>query len=427
MNLPFDPRPWTVALGALSVLAPPAAPQRGSGAADVEQRVDRLERENSELRLRLDALSGDLERAQLGDVFPTVGDSRLGMGPAASKVYQQEDGLSVGGYGEAIFQSPAGPKPATVDFLRAITYVGYRFDEKWVFNSELEVEHANTDASGEVELEFAYVEYMHSEAMNVRGGLMLVPMGWLNEMHEPTTFWSANRTQTERRILPSTWAENGLGVAGETEDFSYKAYVMAGLDAGGFSSSGIRGGRQKGSKSVAEDLAFVGRLDWEGAPGVTLGASAYVGNSGQEAPGLPSVGTTLLDLHAQLEWRGWRGRILHARGELDDVADLNGALGLSGSDSIGESLEGTYVELGYDLMDLFDEDSRASLTAFVRYETLDTQADVPAGFAADPANDDEIVTIGISFQPIDQIVIKLDYEDWDDDPDRWNLAMGYVF
>lgn len=395
--------------------------------SDVVQRVDRLERENEQLRLQLDALAGDLEQVQLGDVFPRIGEARFGMGPAASKVYQQQEGLSVGGYGEAIFSSPAGPGPATADFLRAITYLGYRFDERWVFNSELEVEHANTDENGEVELEFAYLEYMHSPAVNVRGGMMLVPMGWLNEMHEPTTFWSANRTQTERRILPTTWSENGVGLVGSTGNFSYKAYVMAGLDASGFSSSGVRGGRQKGSKSVAEDLAVVGRLDWEGTPGLIVGASAYAGDSGQDATGLPSVGTTLLDLHAQLEWRGWRARALYARGELDDVSDLNGALGLSGSNSIGKTLEGTYVELGYDLMDLFAQESRASLTAFVRYETIDTQADVPAGFAADPANDDDIVTIGLSFQPIDQVVIKLDYEDWDDDPDRWNLAMGYVF
>ncbi len=413
-------------LGALSLSAPRATAQE-TGSPDVARRIDRLERENEQLRLRLDALAGDLERVQLGDVFPTAEGSRLGMGPAASKVYRQQDGPSIGGYGEAIFQSPSGPGRATADFLRAITYLGYRFDDRWVFNSELEVEHANTDAHGEVELEFAYLEYMHSDALNVRGGLLLVPMGWLNEMHEPTTFGSANRTQTERRILPTTWSENAVGLAGETEDWSYKAYVMAGLDASGFSSSGIRGGRQKGSKSVAEDLAFVGRLDWSGAPGATVGASAYVGDSGQDGAGLPSVGTTLFDLHAQLEWRGWRGRILHARGELDDVADLNGALGLTGADSIGESLEGTYVELGYDLMDVFSPGSKASLTAFVRYETLDTQADVPAGFSADPANDDEIVTVGLAFQPIDRIVIKLDYEDWDDDPDRWNLAMGYVF
>ena len=337
-----------------------------------------------------------------------------------------------GGDWAVLSKKPAGGGASDeLDLLRAILYVGTKIDEHWLINSEFEFEHASTGADGEVSVEFLHLEYLHRPELNFRGGLVLVPMGFVNELHEPTTFLSAARPVTEQRILPSTWRENGLGVFGSSGSLSYRTYVLNGFDATGFSSAGLRGGRQKGSKALAEDLAWVGRLDWEAVAGLTLGASAYLGKSGQnqDASGgaVPDTNTSIGELHAEWRGGGFAARALLVRAELDDVSELNSALGLTGTSSIGERLEGGYVELGYDVLTALAPVSNQSLTPFVRFETLDTQAEVPGGFASNPSNDQEIMTMGIQWKPVHQVVVKADYEDRDRGADQWNLLVGYVF
>jgi hypothetical protein len=197
----------------------------------------------------------------------------------------------------------------------------------------------------------------------------------------------------------------------------------------------LRGGRQEGIEATAEDFALSGRLDWSGVDGLVVGVSAYFGDSGQEGVGtggdIPDATTTVADLHAEYRVGAWRARALFAHADVDDVAQLNDALGLTGSDSIGEELEGWYAELGYDVLSLLEEDRGTSLTPFVRYETYDTQAQVPDGFASSPTNDVDIWTMGVAYQPIDQVVIKLDYQDVEDAADGGtdvlSLGIGFIF
>jgi hypothetical protein len=415
---------------------PPPSAQSSAALSDpaAAQRLERLERENDELRRRMDLLAGEVERFSLGEIVPPVGASEHGLGPAASKVYGVQQGLSIGGYGEGLYQNfdsdndsggDAG-KSDEADFLRGVLYFGYKFDERWVLNTEIEIEHAD-----EIFLEFAYLDYLASPSLNLRGGLVLAPMGFLNEMHEPTTFLSARRPGVETVIIPSTWRENGVGVHGELGDFVYRSYIMNGFNGEGFTAGGLRGGRQKGSQALAEDIAWTGRVDWVGVPGLTLGASAYFGDSGQDKIAGADVGTSIVEAHVEWKWRGWHARALAAQAELDDVAELNALKGVVGDDSVGERLDGWYAELGYDLMALIAPSSSQSLTPFVRFETYDTQAEVPTGFASDPANDVDVTTIGVAWKPIEQLVFKLDYQDVDNEADtgvdQFNVALGYVF
>ncbi len=401
------------------------------GGAD-DDRVANLEAENKELARRIDAVTTELERFSLGSIAPPIGDSQYGLGPAASKIYNQDSGLSIGGYGELLYQNYAGSsKGDSFDLQRAIIYVGYKFNENWVFNSEIEWEHATTSESGSVSMEFAYLDYLSSAEFNVRVGLLLLPMGFINELHEPTTFLSANRPMTERVLIPSTWRENGVGIFGSIGDVSYRTYVVNGLDAAGFTAGGLRGGRQKGSQAMANDMAWVGRLDWEPEPGIVVGASSYYGDSGQgQSLGGGPVGDTstlIYEAHAEIRARGFHFRALGAMARLSDVAQLNTALGLAGAASVGNELEGYYGEFGFDVLTLLDEGSDQSLTPFVRYEDYNTQASVPTGFVAAAGTDDEIVTFGINYKPISQIVFKLDFADADLGLDQWNALVGYVF
>jgi hypothetical protein len=397
----------------------------------------------AELERRIELLAAEIEELELGAAAPAATERVAGFGPAASKVYAVGQGLSIGGYGEMVYQGfdarrddgAESNRTDELDFVRAIVYVGYKWDDHWLFNSELEWEHAKAGEGqrGEVAVEFAYVERRILPQVNARAGLLLVPMGLVNELHEPTVFHSARRPGVESAILPTTWRENGLGLFGEIGPFTYRTYLVNGFEARRFAAGGLRGARQNGARAVAEDLAWVGRLDWTGSPGLLAGVSAYLGDSGQDledAEGSIGVGTRIVDAHLEWRWRGLDMRGLWVQAELDDVARLNRALTLAGTASVGERLEGYYLEAGYDVLSLVPG-SRQSLTPFARFESYDTQAEVPAGFAANPANDVEITTLGLAWRPIAQLVFKGDFQDVDNAAatgvDQLNLALGFVF
>ncbi len=397
----------------------------------------------AELQRRIDLLAEEIQKLKSGETAAAAEGGQYGLGPAASKVYREKHGVSIGGYGEGIYQNfdasnddgtPSGLKDE-IDLLRAIVYVGYKFDDHFVFNSEIEFEHASTEGAGDISVEFAYLDYLAKRGINVRGGLMLMPVGLINELHEPTSFLGARRPETELYIIPSTWREIGAGVFGDIGPFSYRSYVTSSLNAAGFSSEeGIREGRQHGSEAVAEDFGWTGRLDYTGLPGFVAGVSAFVGNTGQGVT-TPEGSTidgslTLYEAHADWRWRGLQVRALIAKSSLDDVAELNEANGFVGADSIGEDQEGAYVEVGYDFLALRKE-SKQSLIPFARYETLDTQSSVPAGFERNPANDRRVLTYGLVYRPIAPIVFKLDYQDFhneaDTATDQFNVSFGWIF
>jgi hypothetical protein len=366
----------------------------------------------------------------------------LGMAPAAAKVYRVEHGLSIGGYGEALAQQASGEARAVAssdkevregrgtqaDLRRAVLYVGYKWSDRWVMNSEIEYEHA----SGESGVEFAYLDYLWRREANVRAGLLLVPMGLINELHEPTVFLGANRPEVERFILPATWSENGLGLAGELGPITYRTYLLAGFDATGFTANGLRGGRQGGNQSRAHDLGWVARGDWTATPGLLAGGSAYLGRAGQglRAAGGQSIGAGIhiYEGHADWRWRGLQLRALGARADLGDVALLDQVLGLTGAKTVGRRLEGYYLEAGYDL---WAGAGGRSLIPLARWEEYDTQAAVPAGFLADPANHVRSLTLGLSYKPLEQLVVKTDYQAFRDaardHSHETHLLLGYIF
>jgi len=156
---------------------------------------------------QLQAVTRELESLRLGrDLVAEADSAQVGFGPAASKVYRVRQGVSIGGYGEVLYENFDGsreddtPSGATdrFDALRAIVYVGYKFNDKFLFNSEIEFEHGSTEDGGSVSLEFGYLDYRISPRFGLRAGLLLAPMGFLNELHEPPTFLGARRPETAR-------------------------------------------------------------------------------------------------------------------------------------------------------------------------------------------------------------------------------------
>lgn len=442
-------RIFTVLITSLFIITIPSFAQQSTPTPEelqrkiqeLQQRVDAMANTSDveELKRQIDVLTQEIEKLRAGEKTAVVSDDQVtyGMGSAASKVYRSEPGVSIGGYGEMLYENFSSERDngadsnATdqLDFLRAVIYTGYKFNDKVIFNSETEVEHATTDDGiGEVALEFAYLDFLVRPEFNVRGGLVLVPMGLINELHEPTAYLGAKRPGVEQAIIPSTWREAGFGAFGDIGQISYRAYVITGLDSEEFSSAGIRSGRQGGAKAKAEDFALVGRLDWQPFEGTIFGGSVYSGNSGQSEDYSGKV--TLTELHADAKMRGLMIRALWANGRIGDAAEINAANGLSGSNSVGSEFGGWYAEAGYDLGGFLRKGDIA-LIPYLRYEQYNSQESVPSGFALNPALDRATTTIGIAFKPIPQTVIKFDFQNNDNDAetgvDQFNVSMGYIF
>ena len=447
----------------LSAASPATAQQAGSA---LEQRIERLEKLLAQTRAELEAarsaasdpgrlaeierkievLAREIEELKLGEASPGAAESndlRYGVGPAASKVYGKK-GVSIGGYGEFLYQNFDGKREngepsdlrSQVDQLRAVLYFGYKFDDRWVFNSEIELEHAVTasDKGGEVAVEFAYLDYLFSRPVRARAGLVLIPMGLVNELHEPPTFLGTRRPDVERFLIPSTWRELGAGFYGDADRFSYRLYAVNGLNSEGYSAEGIRGGRAEGSEAAAENWAVTGRLDWTPVSGTLLGASFFSGDSdqGRKTPSGASFSgsTTVFDVHADWKWRGVWLRGLYARTTISDTAAINEANGFKGDESVGSRQWGWYLQSGFDVLSL-KAGSRAALIPFVRYERYDTQSRVPAGYSRNPENDVKLLTIGAVFKPIEPIAVKLDWQQRKNAArtgvNQWNVGLGYLF
>lgn len=426
---------WVVLCGLLVIAA--AQPSH----AEEKSENERL----SEVEEKIDALTDEMGRLESIFAVPeeVALESFSGLGPAASKVYKRDSGLSLGGYGEIRLRSfhnqETDDQNDVFDALRVVLYVGYKFNDNWVFNSELEFEHAGTGGSGSVSTEFATIDYLHRDEFNVRAGLLLVPMGFINEIHEPNFFFGAERPEVERLIIPSTWRENGAGIFGRVADrIDYRFYVINGFDGAGFDADGLRGGRQKGSKALSDDFAFVGRVDVEVADGLLLGGSVYVGQSGQEqrigettsSPGelLPDLMTRIYEVHAQYKGNGLSLRALWTEAFIDEAGEHNRIL----KSGLANRMQGWYVEAGYDILPLFYE-SRATLEPFFRFEQYDTQHKRPTGVVRDKSTDVDLYVAGLQFKPIPQVVFKVDYRHFDQRSreghraDEVQALVGYAF
>lgn len=381
--------------------------------------------DTASLERKVDVLAAEIERLQFGSVMPSVGASVFGLGPAASKVYHTESGLTIGGYGELLYQNRIGEDGDKIDFLRNILYIGYKFSDHFVLNTEIEIEHVD-----EIYLEFGYIDWLWRPEFNVRLGLVLLPMGLVNELHEPTTFLPALRPETEQRIIPTTWRENGLGVFGTIGPVSYRAYLVNGMSAAGWGGAGgLRGGRQKGAEALADDFGGVLRVDVDVVDGLRVGGSVYYGGADQEQFDF-EVSHLIWEGHADFAWRGLSLRALVAGAHIMGAGDLSTALVADEGEPVGESMLGWYGELGFDVLSLVDGTEMA-LSPYVRYEQLDTQLTMPSGHTADPKADRQLITAGLAFLPIDQIILKAEWQmrinSDDSESSTVNVVLGYIY
>lgn len=317
---------------------------------------------------------------------------------------------SIGGYGELHYNNWTGENTASskkeLDFHRFVLFFGHEFSDNIRFFSEVEIEHviAGDGQNGEIELEQAYVEFDLSQNHRAKGGLFLVPVGILNETHEPPTFYGVERNPVEKNIVPATWWEGGVGLSGEfAKGWHYDANLTSGLD---IQNGNVRDGRQKVSKANAEHLMGVGRIKWTSIPGLEVAATLTYQDGYEQVSAGPNKTAQLFETHVAWAKGPFGLRALYATWNLQDAA--NGR----------DKQSGYYVEPAYRFND--------KIGVFVRYNNWDNQA-------GDSSIDSEKIQYdaGVNYWPHPDVVLKADYQKQDMPGDKnqngFNLGIGYQF
>jgi len=322
--------------------------------------------------------------------------------------------VTVGAYAEMLYNQPEGDN-GELDVQRMVLLFGYRFTDQVQFVTEVELEHVN-----EIFVEQAFVNYNVADNFNLRGGLMLVPMGIINEFHEPTTFNGVERPAMDNAIVPTTWREIGVGVTGRFNSINlgYQAYVFNGFKStasdgeGGLSgflrgSNGLRGGRQKAIQSTIDSPTLSTKVDYYGIPGLRLGLSGYFGKTQAtdeiETIDGANIGISMIGLDARYAYQRFtaRGQFVHT--SLSETEQYNNATG----QDLGSALQGFYVEGGYNLLPM---NKKQKLFAFCRYEKFDTHSNTDGSLQRNAAYDRTDVTTGLSYHIAPGVVVKGDYQ-----------------
>jgi len=340
---------------------------------------------------------------------------------------QEASKVHLHGYGELHYNGQ-NAAPDKLDMHRMVWGLSYQMSDNVSLHTEVDFEHA----AQEMELEFSYLDFNFSPSLNLRAGLMLMPVGPLNETHEPPLFYSVERPRTHNVVIPTTWQEGGLGLFGGTEaGLKYKFYFISGLNAEGFSANkGIRGGRSKVSGNSATDgidkmpltggdFAIVSRLEYACIPGFNAGFASYRGGAGQGNPAKSDVDVAILEGDLRYRIKGLDITAVYAQIDIGNAGKLS-------AKKVGEQITGWYGEVAYDINML---NKRTML--FARIEGINTQAAVPTGVTADPKNELTVNTYGLAFYPIADVAFKVDWETVENgtgsDTEWVNAAVAYMF
>ena len=316
-------------------------------------------------------------------------------------------GITIGGYGQIDYNEPDGSTPGTLDVHRLVLLFGYKFNDKVSFLTEIEIEHVE-----EIYVEQAYVKYNVAKNVNLLAGLMLVPMGIINEYHEPTTYYGVERPNVDKYIVPTTWRELGIGLSGNINTLSlkYQAYIFNGFisykDGSGTlnGKDGLRKGRQKGAESVVNSPNFSTKFDYYGIAGLRVGLAGYFGKTETDDSSLEysTVGVSMVGLDARYVYKNLALRGEYIYTSLSKTNEYNIFTG----EDVGSKMYGVYGEAAYS----FNLKGVQKLTPFLRYEVYNTQAQTAGDLVANPAYDRNELTFGVDYKVANGVAFKVDYQ-----------------
>ena len=366
-----------------------------------------LKNEVKELKTENKALKGEVE------------DVAVATDEAIKAQVKLSGKTTIGGYGELHanwLEDKKGTKDKdSIDFHRFVLFVNHEYSDKLRFVSELELEHsiAGDGKEGEIELEQAYIEYDYNDKTSISAGLMILPVGIINETHEPNTFYGVERNPVEKNIIPATWWEGGVMVQRQLDEgLELKVLAHSGLKA--TSSFKPRDARGKVGNASAEHLAYTAALKYTKIPGLTLGGAVnfQADMSNGEAKGEQvGAGSAIMSEGQMVYEKGNFGlRALYARW------DINGAdVKTAGRDK----QDGWYVEPSLQVTD--------QVGIFTRFSRFDNGSS-SAGSSAIKQLD-----LGFNWWIDPQVVVKADYQVQrvgsaiSNEYNGLNIGLGYAF
>jgi len=444
---------WTLnALALAATLACGSPAHAQSAEAELAAQVKQLRAEMQQMRDELEALkkkqAAPVAAPAAAGGWNTAAPSTATPAPvvtaapaAASQSFADSGtGLRFFGYGELSYSRPRKDAANTIATLgRGVLGFGYRFDERTRFAAELEIENAvaSADDRGEVELEQMYVEHDFTPNISGKAGLFLMPIGLLNESHEPTRYFGVFRNQVETAIIPTTWREIGVGVQGRTDGgWRWDAGLVTSFNLTAWDASSEEGREsplgaihQEGQLALARTVAGYAAVNYSGVPGLNVGGSVFHGGVGQKQPAFaaPDASVTLAEAHARWQPGRWDLSALVAEGRFSDVAALNATF--AGQPTpVPDRFGGWYAQAAYKVW----QSGSQALWPFARYERFNTArsySGLPPGIAPATLPDARTLTVGANFYLHPQVVFKVDYMRFFDDStrDRFNLGVGFDF
>lgn len=378
----------------------------------LSERLSTLETNDKKQVEQTNTLASEIINVQNQTSFTAIDASKAiqGMSPAASKVYYSKNPLSIGGYGELYYSKYnnsvgiGDTKNSYGDTYRFIPYIGYKFSDNIILNSEIEFEHGN-----EVAIEQLYIDFILDPLATVRVGHQLVPMGYVNLYHEPTLFNTIQRPDVEKQLIPSTWHELGVSVYGKTDKFEYQIGTFTALDMSNATTGTpvstkdwIRkarvGNESDNSSTGINNMAVVARLDYNGINGLQVGVSGYTGKAGNALIVNKEEGRmTMYDVHAAYQNGGFKGRALYTESHLSNADSYK--------IDMPENARGGYINLEYNILPFFAKTSQR-LPLFFQYENYNLATMMANGksFGATQS-----FTYGLNYFPHDQVVLKAEY------------------
>jgi len=437
-------RPTHVAAAAALLFAAVHAAAQTPTEAELARKLDQLAAELAAVKVQLAALqqqrAAPPATAASGPATATAADPAAPPAPvtAGAEPPRAAEPATVWlGYGEINYNRPTRrSENAQADLRRFVIGLQHRFDDKTKVVSELEVEHAIASAgdAGEVEVEQAYIEHQLAPQWAVRGGLFLIPVGLLNENHEPTAYYGVERNFVETAIIPTTWREGGVQAVGRFDNgLTLQTGISTGFDLTKWDAASTEGAEsplgsvhQELQLAKARNLSLFGALNWRGIPGLLLGGSVFTGDA-THAQAVATARVTLWDLHARWTPGKWDLSALATRGTISNTAALNANM-VGNPTLIPRAFDGHYVQAAYKVWQRHDY----ALSPFVRWERFNTgkrYADLGPGLTPAARPTETEWTVGANFQLTPGVVVKADYQRFSvaRDSNRINLGLGWSF
>lgn len=408
--------------------------QSATTETDLARKLDALATELAKVKAQL----AELQQARQQPQPPAQPAVAPAVAIAAPPAAPSEPTTVLSSYGEINYNRPHRAQENTqADLRRFVLGFQHRFDPKNKVVAELEVEHAVTSAddAGEVEIEQAYIEHQFHPQWTAKAGLFLMPVGLLNETHEPTAYYGVERNFVETAIIPTTWREGGVQAVGNLDNgITLQGGLSTGFDLNKWDATATEGSEsplgsvhQEMSFAKARDVAVFGALNWRGVPGLLLGGSFFTGGASHGQPGVPKARVTLWDLHARWTPGRWDLAALYARGGISNTAAWNTPL-VGSTTLIPRVFDGGYVQTAYKVWQHEDY----VLSPFVRLEQFNTArsyTDLGAGLTPAAARNEQVTTVGTNLYLGQGIVLKADVQRFRNNrlADRLDLGLGWSF